>query len=86
MWFWFLWLFNFLGLGGALTAWSIVELIIALGAIIYVIAQGIGIMVLLAWPVRSTRPTVEIQRPIVPPPFRLEERRTYHYRRRRNER
>lgn len=42
MWYWFLWLYDLLGLSGALTAWSLVELAVALGGFLWVIVQGVG--------------------------------------------
>lgn len=58
MWFWFLWLFNLLGLGGALTVWSLLELLFAIGTMIYVLGQGLGIVVIMLWPEKRVSPTI----------------------------
>lgn len=41
MW-WLLWLFHLLGLGGALTVWSLFELVCAIGTMLLVLLQAVG--------------------------------------------
>lgn len=49
MWFWFLWLYHLFGLGGALTAWSLLELGAALAVMGYVLVQCVGAKILVSY-------------------------------------
>jgi hypothetical protein len=85
MWFWFLWLLSHLGLSGALTAWSLIELAVALGTMAYVILQCVGLTLLgVKWHFEERNLKFD---PVLPPPPPVKFMETTRlYRRRRRDR